>query len=133
MAYLIFSANGEEFDRRELRSGMVIGRALDCDVCIHDILLSRHHCGIERTEAGWQISDLGSKNGTLLSTHPVARHLLRDGDRFRIGRTQMTYFAGPFATAPPGTRRRTVIRPADPKEAMAGTITGFTLVDPQDV
>ena len=49
MAYLILTANGEEFDRRELAegSGVIIGRAPDCDVSVPDIVLSRHHCRLE--------------------------------------------------------------------------------------
>src|SRR5438552_3291977 len=47
MAYLIFIANEAEIDRRELTNEPVtIGRAPDCDVSIHDIVLSRPPCGI---------------------------------------------------------------------------------------
>jgi len=44
MPYLIFSANGDEIDRRELSEPVIIGRAPDCTICIRDILLSRKHC-----------------------------------------------------------------------------------------
>jgi hypothetical protein len=133
MAYLVFSANGEEFDRRELSGDVVIGRAPDCGISIHDILLSRHHCRVERAGSGWRLVDLGSRNGTHVAGQPVTAHVLADGEQVRIGRTHATFHAGHFVPAPAGTRRRAVVRPADPNDAMAGTVSGFTLIEPDEV
>src|SRR5437016_5145464 len=108
MAYLIFIANEAEIDRRELTNEPVtIGRAPDCDVSIHDIVLSRHHCRIEPDEGGgWTVIDLSSKNGTLLRGNPIGhRRVLRDGDDLRIGRARVMYFAGPFVAVPGGAPR----------------------------
>src|ERR1043166_7606231 len=130
MAYLIFTANGREYDRRELTGPIVIGRAPDCDVSIHDILLSRKHCRIEAAEnRAWQITDLQSKNGTHLGTRKVDRHIFRDADELRIGRTRVTFKAGAFVPAS-GPRTRAVVRPADPKEALAGTVSGMVICEP---
>src|SRR5688500_10804495 len=114
MAYLIFTANGEEFDRRELTRAIVIGRAPDCDASVHDIVLSRHHCKIEpgASESGqpvWIVTDLHSKNGTFLRGQKIETHTLKDGEELRIGRTRLTFMAGAFA---PGReiRKRAVMR-----------------------
>jgi predicted component of type VI protein secretion system len=138
MAYLILTANGEEYERRELRAlaPLVIGRAPDCDVAVRDIILSRHHCRIERTEdgSGWRIVDLHSKNGTHLRGQPVESHELRDGDELRIGRSRLMFKAGAFAASskPQALRKNqpAVARPVDPHEALAGTVTGMVVCEP---
>lgn len=132
MAYLIFTANGEEYDRRELRAGrpLTIGRAPDCDVSVHDIILSRHHCRIEQDADGkWVVADLHSKNGTHYLGHKIERHVLREADELRIGRTRLTFKAGAYAPSP-NVRKRAVVRPSDPKEALAGTVTGMVVCEP---
>jgi predicted component of type VI protein secretion system len=135
MAYIIFTANGEEYDRRELTDAVTLGRAPDCDITIPDITLSRRHCRIEPSEngRGWQITDLQSKNGTHFRGRKVEQHVLRADDEIRIGRTRLTFCAEAFVPAPAGVRRRGVIRPADPTEALAGTVTGMVLCEPDEV
>ena len=132
MAYLIFTANGEEYDRRELRGPLTLGRAPECDLSIPDITLSRRHCRIEPTEngGGWQLVDLHSKNGTQFRGQNIERHVLRDDDELRIGRTRLTFKTGAFVTAAGASRPRAVIRAADPHEALAGTGTGMVLCEP---
>ena len=133
MAYVIFTANGDEVDRRELTAAVTIGRAQDADIPVRDILLSRNHCRLEPSGENWIVTDLGSKNGTYLGYRPITRHQLKDGDELRLGRTRMTFKAGAFEPAPTGTRRRDIVRPADPTEALAGTVAGFLLVEPGEV
>jgi pSer/pThr/pTyr-binding forkhead associated (FHA) protein len=132
MAYLIFTANGEEYDRRELRAPVTLGRAPDCDISIPDITLSRHHCRIERSEngKGWQIVDMQSKNGTHYLGRPIECHVFRERDELRLGRTRLTFREGAFVQAPSLLRRRGVIRPCDPHEALAGTVSGMVLCEP---
>ncbi len=133
MAYVIFTANGDEVDRRELTTVVTIGRAQDADIPVRDILLSRKHCRLEPSGENWVVTDLGSKNGTYLGYRQITRHQLKDGDELRLGRTRMTFKAGAFEAAPAGTKRRDVVRPADPTEALAGTVAGFLLVEPGEV
>jgi pSer/pThr/pTyr-binding forkhead associated (FHA) protein len=143
MAYLILADRNGEFDRRELRAGesLVIGRALECDVCIRDILLSRKHCRIEpfdaaapAGEARWLVTDLQSKNGTFVggSEEAVTRHALIDGEVIRIGKSQICFHASPFVPPAPGQHQRRDVRPADPNEAMQGTVCGFQLFDMEE-
>jgi predicted component of type VI protein secretion system len=131
MPYLILSDRRGEFDRRDLREPLVVGRALDCDICIRDILLSRKHCRIERFHDRWVVVDLGSKNGTKLDNESITRHVLRDGDVIRIGRAQLCFHAGPFVPMRSNAPRRDT-RPADPIEALAGTVCGFQVFDMEE-
>ena len=131
MPYVIFTANGEEYDRRELTRPLILGRAPDCDISIPDITLSRHHCRLEPSENGrsWQLVDLHSKNGTHFLGQKVETHVFRDKDELRVGRTRLTYRAGAFVPTNK-VKTRGLIRPADPHEALAGTVTGMVLCEP---
>lgn len=134
VAWIKLLANGEELDRRELTVAVVIGRSPECDVAVRDILLSRTHCRIEPCgRGGWKVVDLNSKNGTRVGWQAVQSHVLRDGDWLRMGRTRITFHVGefePLAQHAPRTDR--LVRPADPHEALTGTVTDFVLLDEEE-
>ena len=131
MAYIILTANAEELDRLELTGPITIGRSPECDLPIRDILLSRRHCRIERAGKAWRITDLDSKNGTRLGWQKIATHYLGEGDSLRMGRTWLEYHAGAFAPAPAEKAKKSrMVRPADPFEALNGTVTDFVYRDP---
>jgi predicted component of type VI protein secretion system len=96
---------------------------------VRDILLSRKHCRIEPEEGGWVVLDLGSKNGTRVGHEVITRHTLRDCDTVRIGKIQVSYRAGAYEPPPRGALRHPDTRPADPQEALSGTVLGFQLFD----
>ncbi len=125
MPHIVLTANGEEIDRRELTGALVIGRAADCELPVHDILMSRHHCRIEPFRGGWRVVDLKSKNGTRVGWDRADAHVLLDGQLVRAGRTVIQYNVGPFIPAPENIARKKTVRPADPFEALAGTVAGF--------
>jgi predicted component of type VI protein secretion system len=134
MAYLVFSSHkGEEIGRRRLDGPVTIGRSADCDVSLHDILLSRRHCKLERTAEGWALTDLGSRNGTVVNNRVVTQHLLSDGETFGIGRVRVRFRAEALA---PGEETSFAParpkRPADPFDALAGTVAGFKYTPPAD-
>jgi pSer/pThr/pTyr-binding forkhead associated (FHA) protein len=130
MAYFVLSANGEELDRQELRKAVVIGRSAECDVAVRDILLSRQHCRLEPARGGWRVVDLSSKNGTRLGWQKIQEHLLCNGDMLRVGRTCLTFYSGAFVPAPPQVAKKSrMVRPADPFEALNGTVTDFVYVE----
>ena len=128
MAYLVFSSHkGDEIGRRRLEGPVTIGRSPDCDVSLHDHLLSRRHCRLEKADDGWLLTDLGSKNGTVVHGDPVKQYALRDGDTFTIGRVKVRFRSGALA---PGTEKTVGSsgrqkRPADPFDALSGTVAGF--------
>ncbi len=70
----------------------VIGRSSSCTIPVDDARASREHAVIEvTTDAGWQIRDLGSLNGTLVNDEPVVSTRLCTGDRIIIGATRVTF------------------------------------------
>lgn len=65
-----------------------VGRSPDNHICFPDELdLSRQHLVFEPAAGGWQVRDLGSKNGTRLNGAPIQGAVaLRPGDQVRAGR-----------------------------------------------
>ena len=136
MAWIIVSANGEELDRRELTAPVVIGRSSECDIAVRDIMLSRQHCRLEPVPGGhdWRVVDLKSKNGTRVGWQQVTEHPLKHDDHLRMGRTRIVYYTTPFEPAPDRpSRPDRIVRPADPHEALSGTVTDFVYVEEEDL
>ncbi|MCX7808939.1 MAG: FHA domain-containing protein, partial [Deltaproteobacteria bacterium] len=77
----------EFFFQRHLGSVITIGRALDNDIVLTDLGVSRHHLQIQLGEEGITAVDLRSANGTFVNDSRVERVFLADGDRIRIGKT----------------------------------------------
>lgn len=68
---------GEEF---------LLGRGSDCDFCLRDINVSRHHCLIHVRPEEITLVDLGSSNGTYVNRSRVISQIaLRSGDEIRLG------------------------------------------------
>jgi phosphoserine phosphatase RsbU/P len=90
----ITSADGSRTRLALAKDRVVIGRSRDSDVFLPDQWLSRHHAQIVRRDGGNFLSDLGSKNGTLLNGEPVRSETrLRHGDVITLGEHTLT-FAG---------------------------------------
>jgi serine phosphatase RsbU (regulator of sigma subunit)/pSer/pThr/pTyr-binding forkhead associated (FHA) protein len=76
------------------RARVTIGRSRESDIFLPDQWLSRHHAAIEERADGYWVSDLKSKNGTLLNGEPVREwHRLRPGDVITLGEHTLTFFA----------------------------------------
>jgi pSer/pThr/pTyr-binding forkhead associated (FHA) protein len=75
-----------------LRSGAVktVGRAPRADFILEAALVSRIHCRLTATEAGLEVVDLASTNGTFVNDKRVKKATLAAGDRLRIGRVELT-------------------------------------------
>jgi len=65
-----------------------IGRGRGCDVQLGDAQVSRRHARLLVTDI-LEVIDLGSSNGIDLQGQQVDRAVLRSGDRFRIGETEI--------------------------------------------
>jgi len=75
------------------RERVTIGRSRESDIFLPDQWLSRHHAAIEERPDGYWVSDLKSKNGTLLNGEPVREwHRLRPGDVITLGEHTLTFF-----------------------------------------
>ncbi|MEU6966367.1 FHA domain-containing protein [Kitasatospora aureofaciens] len=74
---------------RNLTAGMRtvrIGRALDNDIVVSDLQVSRHHAELRQLPDGrYEIVDLGSHNGIFLNGQPVQRQLMGPQDRLTVG------------------------------------------------
>ncbi len=81
------------FDRPAL-----IGRADECDIVLPDTSASRRHARIERTSAGFVLSDQKSANGTWVGDRRVDTQILEHLDRFRVGTTVLEFLRDDDAT-----------------------------------
>jgi transcriptional regulator with AAA-type ATPase domain len=61
---------------------------------VGDFETSRRHLVIRRAGVGWQIEDLGSRNGTLVNGEPVERAELAHGDLIEAGGSVLWLLAG---------------------------------------
>lgn len=66
----------------------VVGRAAHCDIVVADRSVSSTHAVVEWTDAGWQLRDLGSRNGTIVDNRRLlagVRAPLVVGSRLQFG------------------------------------------------
>jgi len=86
-------SSGENQGRRLIpdlkkRESIVIGRGVECDVVIKDVKASRKHCRLTRTEGGFVLEDLGSRNGTFVNGEKIEESAkLKQGQNFKAGDT----------------------------------------------
>lgn len=85
--------------------GLTIGRSETRDVVIPDPAASRHHCSILLRDNQWVLRDMGSANGVFVNGTRVRESLLADGDRVRIGNTEMRFVIGDATQADSTTQR----------------------------
>ena len=71
-----------------------IGRALDNDIVIHDVLASRRHAYLTPTPLGTEIRDAHSINGTFVNGIRVGSALLSEGDVVTIGNVDLAFTGG---------------------------------------
>ncbi|MFM8980112.1 MAG: sigma 54-interacting transcriptional regulator, partial [Planctomycetia bacterium] len=97
---LFVKSPGKDQKVFELRGDdVVVGRDPGVDVPVEDRTLSRRHCRIYLGSDGWRVTDLGSRNGTLLNGAAILDALLAEGDHIEVGETQVGVFL-------PGSGRR---------------------------
>jgi DNA-binding response OmpR family regulator len=70
----------------------LIGRAEDCQLQVHDPLASRHHAEIRRDSWRYVLTDLGSRNGTLVNGEPIqGPYELQNGDTILVAATPLRF------------------------------------------
>ncbi|MFM8251575.1 MAG: ATP-binding protein, partial [Planctomycetota bacterium] len=88
MASLFVIQGRDQGKRYELSSETTsLGRDATNSIQVHDTEVSRHHCEIRRSAAGYQLVDLGSLNGAFINNQKFAERRLVSGDRVQLGRT----------------------------------------------
>ncbi len=75
----------------ELGEFLTIGRDCENHVVIGCDFASSRHTRIERKSTGFLLRDLRSRNGTYLNGARIIEALLSDGDRIRVGQTEMNF------------------------------------------
>lgn len=105
---MLIIENGQMAGQRWLVDNecVIIGReASSANLLLPERQVSRRHAKIERTPAGFVLTDLDSKNGTFLNGKEVREpHLLQDGDEIQIALCVKIAFVGSDATAPLNAR-----------------------------
>ena len=83
-----------------------VGRAMDCDLVVDNLGVSRHHCTILKEGDGWAVLDGGSNNGTYVGGQKIQKQLLKHGDKIVVDTVDsravwlvQTRADGPFADA----------------------------------
>lgn len=80
---------------------ITVGRSEDCDIFLPDRQVSRFHARVSWQGGGYQVEDLGSKNGTHVNGQEVQSPVpLEDGDELQIALRFKLAFVDAGATAP---------------------------------
>ncbi len=75
-----------------LDEATTIGRTPSNGVALPDSSVSSNHARILRTQGGFVIEDVGSRNGTFVNSEKVAgKRALADGDVIRFGKVLLTF------------------------------------------
>jgi DNA-binding NtrC family response regulator len=61
---------------------------------IPDYEISRKHLAVHRRHGGWELADLGSKNGIVVNGEPTRVTTLTDGDLIEVGSTLLMFREG---------------------------------------
>ena len=110
MPELIFHrAKHKAFSRTIEKTELTIGRAPENDVSIPDHTISRQHAIIQKTLRGYLLKDLGSHNGTFLNGSGITQHILKHGDKIRMGAVTMVFMDGSSQTLSLDEPPRTII------------------------
>ncbi len=75
----------------ELKDVCLLGRALDCQVHIQDLSVSRRHARVSESGGQYFVEDLGSGNGTFVNGKAITRYTLTSGDIIRISALKLLF------------------------------------------
>lgn len=79
----------------------VIGRHPNCQVVLHNGVVSRHHAQILESHGTYYIEDLRSRNGTFVNNRKIdGRTELADGDEIRLCDVEMVFLLQPSTAIP---------------------------------
>ncbi len=74
-----------------LSDGATLGRGWNNPIQVMDEQISRVHARFVQSPGGFEIEDMGSRNGVILNGRRVPRALLRPGDELQIGDSGFVY------------------------------------------
>jgi len=70
-----------------------VGRSPESEIFLDDVTVSRSHALIERTGAGFLLTDLGSLNGTYINNQSLKSTPLKCGDEIQIGKFHLIFIS----------------------------------------
>jgi hypothetical protein len=76
------------------RDATTVGRHPDSDIFLDDVTVSRRHALIKRAPDGYEVSDVGSLNGTYIDREAIETATLQDMHELQIGRFVLTFVIG---------------------------------------
>jgi pSer/pThr/pTyr-binding forkhead associated (FHA) protein len=77
-----------------------LGRHPDSDIFLDDVTVSRRHAAVRRIpDDGYEVSDVGSLNGTYVDRERVETAMLHDMSELQVGRFVLTFVVGGEAEA----------------------------------
>jgi hypothetical protein len=98
-----------------------IGRSRENGLMIDESSVSRRHARIVRLAQGYQLTDLGSENGTWVRNRRIQEHWLRAGDRIRVGEAVLRFDTEEGDPEP-------AAEPAPPASSSTAVIVGLLAV-----
>lgn len=86
-----------------------LGRGVQNEIRILDTEVSREHATISSQDGVWQVTDLGSSNGTFVNGQSIRQMRLATGDQIQLGRTILLFSSGDLAVADSAVERINLI------------------------
>ncbi len=90
-----------------------LGRAPDNDIVLPDYSVSRQHAILRRAGDQWQVLDMGSTNGVQIDGRSVQEHVVRPGERIKIGVFELWVEDETGAEAAAAIENATIVRRLD--------------------
>ena len=74
----------------EFETYATLGRAPDNHIILPDTCVSSYHARLDRRDGEWWLTDLDSRNGTMLNGVPITKSVpLADGDVIGVGQVEL--------------------------------------------
>jgi Protein of unknown function (DUF3662)/FHA domain len=87
VAKLAWDGSERLIDKRRV----IIGRSRDCDIQLPDSNVSRRHAELRQEGTAYWLVDLDSTNGVEVNGRRLKRAKLEDGDRVKLGATELVF------------------------------------------
>lgn len=99
---------------------VIIGRDVKCEIMVNDESISRQHAELLRTDDGYKLTDMNSKNGVYVNNQRVSSQFLQDGDRIMLGNRNFAvkimipiFTAEPSQIMPDSEAETAMLKPGD--------------------
>ena len=90
---VVYGPNMGQVHLLDAEQPTILGRHSRCDLKLKDRNISRWHAALTADIEGWQISDLGSPNGTFVNGTLIdGTKMLESDDQIRIGLSLLVFY-----------------------------------------